>query len=268
MKLSAFVTAALATVAFGVPALDKRQGCSVGFVFARGSAEPAPLGMIVGPQLQSALKAKISGLQTFPVGYAASLATNISPQRTDATSIKQGVDAFKKASNCRSIVAGGYSQGAAVMHNSVRALDASLKAKIAGVALFGDTLNKQENGHINGFPQEKSKVWCNSGDGVCGGGLNVNAGHMSYTSSISAAATWLQGRVKAHGGSGGSSESGESSGAKGLKGSKGGSGKGFKGGAGGGSKGGADGSKGGSGGAKGAKGAKGAESAESGSKEE
>jgi cutinase len=155
--------------------------------------------MVVGPQLQSALKSLIPGMKTFPVGYAASMATNGSPKRTDQASIDKGVQAFKQASSCKFIIGGGYSQGAAVMHNSARAVDPSLQAKIAGIALFGDTLNKQESGHIKGLPQEKSRVWCNSGDGVCGGALNVNAGHMSYGSSINAAAQWLSGRVKASG---------------------------------------------------------------------
>jgi cutinase len=151
--------------------------------------------------MQSALKALIPGLKIFPVGYAASLLTNIAAQRTDQASIDKGLEAFKQASSCDVIIAAGYSQGAAVMHNAVRKLDEATKSKIAGVALFGDTLNKQENGHIKGFPQEKSKVWCNTNDGVCGGGLGVNAGHMSYSSSFKDAASWLSDRVKAAGSS-------------------------------------------------------------------
>jgi cutinase len=133
--------------------------------------------------------------------YAASIATNSSPQRTDAKSIAKGVEAFKSASGCRIILAGGYSQGAAVMHNVVgKSLDASLKSKIAGVALFGSTRNKQDGGHIPNFAQERSKTWCNKNDGVCGGGLNVNAGHLSYNKGqINEAATWLAGRAKAGG---------------------------------------------------------------------
>lgn len=141
-------------------------------------------------------------MQTFPVGYAASIMTNISMDRTDAASIAEGAKAFQKAAGCKTIVAGGYSQGAAVMHNVIglkKSLSEDLKAKIAGVALFGDTRNAQDKGHIPNFPTEKSKVWCNASDGVCGGMLNVNAGHLSYSNTqINEAATWLATRAKSH----------------------------------------------------------------------
>ena len=129
-------TIMLATAVLASPrGLEKRQANCVGFVFARGSAEPAPLvsgpragytatangngqGLVVGLPLEPALKALIPNLRTFPVMYSASLATNISPARTDQGSISKGVAAFQKASGaCRVLVAGGYSQGAAVMHN-------------------------------------------------------------------------------------------------------------------------------------------------------
>jgi cutinase len=102
---------------------------------------------------------------------------------------------------CNVIVASGYSQGAAVLHNVIsRSLSADIKAKIAGVALFGDTRNQQDRGHIPNFPAGKSKVWCNASDGVCGGGLGVNAGHLSYSNTqISEAATWLANLAKAGG---------------------------------------------------------------------
>jgi cutinase len=155
-------------------------------------------GILIGPKLQSQLRAKLPGLRTFPVMYAASLATNISPARTDPSSISKGVAAFRRAQNCRVIVAGGYSQGAAVMHNVVgKSLDARIKSKIAGVALFGDTRNKQDRGHIRNFPNDRSRVWCKVTDGVCGGQLLVNAGHLSYSAlDIGQAATWLAGRAR------------------------------------------------------------------------
>jgi hypothetical protein len=37
------VAAALASVAYGAPVAEKRQACSVGFVFARGSGERKPV---------------------------------------------------------------------------------------------------------------------------------------------------------------------------------------------------------------------------------
>jgi cutinase len=162
-------------------------------------------GMLIGPQLQSALSRQLPGMKTFPVLYAASIATNVSPARTDDASIKKGVDAFNNARACSVLVAGGYSQGAAVMHNVIgKSLSADIKAKIAGVALFGDTRNKQDSGHIPNFPTERSKVWCNPNDGVCGGGLNVNAGHMSYSGKqINEAASYLAGLAK-RGGAGAS----------------------------------------------------------------
>lgn len=70
---------------------------------------------------------------------------------------------------------------------------------IAGIALFGDTQNKQSGGHIKNFPTEKSKVFCESNDGVCGGMLNVNAGHLAYASGggkLKEGADWLISQVK------------------------------------------------------------------------
>jgi cutinase len=226
MKISVLAALSFATIAVAAPAddvvemsartYDKRQACNYGFVFARGSTEPSPLvccrreltssiflltylkGILIGPKLQSQLRAKLPGLRTFPVLYSAQLATNVSPARTDPSSISKGVAAFRRAQGCRVIVAGGYSQGAAVMHNVVgRSLDARTKAKIAGVALFGDTRNKQDRAHIPNFPKERSRVWCKVSDGVCGGQLLVNAGHLSYSAiDISQAATWLAGRAR------------------------------------------------------------------------
>ncbi|TID19720.1 putative cutinase 1 [Venturia nashicola] len=216
MKFTGLITGAFAAVALAAPAASPAEqafqaaevanaqaagGCSVGFVFARGSTEPSPLGMLIGPALQSALKRQIPNVQTFPVYYAASLGTNISMDRTDAASIAKGVEAFQKASGCEKILAAGYSQGAAVMHNVVqKKLSSEQKQKLLAVALFGDTRNKQDGGHIKDFPTEKTRVWCNPTDGVCGGALNVNAGHLAYSGSqINEAATFLAKAVKSGG---------------------------------------------------------------------
>jgi len=156
---------------------------------------------------------------TIPVPYAASIGTNVSADRTDAKSKSIGVETFNKASGCEVIVAAGYSQGAAVMHNALGTVNgkkspvpANIRNKIAGVALFGDTRNKQDGSHIKDFPENRSKVWCHPSDGVCGGGLNVNAGHLSYsTAEATEAAKWLAGLAKDFKGNKGGDDSSSSS---------------------------------------------------------
>jgi cutinase len=59
-------------------------------------------------------------------------------------------------------------------------IPASTKEKVAGGVLFGYTKNKQTGGTIKGYPQSQLMVFCDKNDGVCGGKLNVNAGHFVY----------------------------------------------------------------------------------------
>lgn len=66
------------------------------------------------------------------------------------------------------------------MHNAVSTLDPALKAKLAGGVMFGDTRNKQDRGQVPNFPKDKVTIFCVKNDGVCGGMLNVNAGHFAY----------------------------------------------------------------------------------------
>jgi len=201
MKLLTLAT--LFSAAIAAPSdLQKRQECGPSFVFARGTGEAMGLGNFVGAPLERSLKKYFPNLKSYPVMYAASVPPNLSAARTDEAAMSKGVEAFEKAySACPAgaIVAGGYSQGAAVMHNVIGAkLSKKIKDRIAGVALFGDTRNKQDNGMIPNFPKERAKVWCNQGDGVCGGQLNVNQAHMSYaTTQPAEAAKYLSDLVKA-----------------------------------------------------------------------
>jgi cutinase len=66
------------------------------------------------------------------------------------------------------------------MHNAVSTLPANLKSKVVAGVLFGDTRNKQDRGQVPNYPRDKVHIYCVSNDGVCGGMLNVNAGHFAY----------------------------------------------------------------------------------------
>lgn len=67
------------------------------------------------------------------------------------------------------------------MHATVGKLPKDVQERIAVGVLFGDTRNKQDKSQVPGFPKEKVEVYCDKNDGVCGGALNVNAGHFVYT---------------------------------------------------------------------------------------
>lgn len=78
------------------------------------------------------------------------------------------------------IVAGGYSQGAAVNHRAIEELDATVKDQIAGVVLYGDTQKLQDRNQIPNFPADKVKIICQPGDAVCLGQLLVLPAHLTY----------------------------------------------------------------------------------------
>jgi cutinase len=91
------------------------------------------------------------------------------------------------------------------MMNAVKGLQANIKQKVVGGVLFGYTKNAQTKGKIPDYPSDRVKVFCDErspgkfGDGVCGGALNVNAGHMVYMSNGDGrkAVTFLKSKIDA-----------------------------------------------------------------------
>ncbi|PVH97969.1 carbohydrate esterase family 5 protein [Periconia macrospinosa] len=173
--------------ATGITSKEFSQGgCrDVLFAWARGSTEAGNMGTVVGPPTSDGIKAKFgeTNVATEGIDYDAALAPNALPGGTDSKSRDLMVDTLTAmATQCPDsvIVAGGYSQGAAVSHRAIESLPANVQSRIAGVILYGDTQFTQDNGQISGFPQDKTKIICATGDLVCKGSLVILPAHLSY----------------------------------------------------------------------------------------
>jgi len=161
-------------------------------IFARASTEPGNMGATMGPAVCNGLKAAYPGkvaCQGVGQPYTAGLGDNVGPKGTSAAAIGEATRMFTTANTkCPNtlMVFGGYSQGTAVMMNAVKDLPPQIKKKVVGGVLFGYTKNAQTKGTIPNYPKDELMVFCDEtspgkfGDGVCGGTLNVNAGHMVY----------------------------------------------------------------------------------------
>ncbi|KAL1634024.1 hypothetical protein SLS56_002616 [Neofusicoccum ribis] len=224
MKTAAFAFAIFASLSLGSPielevrdpeavaALEARQFTGTGvtanelkngpckpvtYIFARGSTELGNLGQTVGPALADQLRSQFD-VAVQGVDYPAGLTTNFFGG--SLVGISEMRDMFNlAASKCPDtiIVGGGYSQGAALTHRSVEDISASVRDKIAGIVTFGDTYNLQSGGRIEGLPQEKLKIICNTGDLVCSGTLVIAAPHLDYVRRVPEAASFLAQRINA-----------------------------------------------------------------------
>jgi cutinase len=132
---------------------------------------------MLGRGIVRELRAALPDVAIEGVNYSAGVGGNLTPQGADAAGIKVAQDLFRSAATkcpAAALMGGGYSQGAALMHRAIEALDKKTQDRIAGVVLYGDTKNKQDGGRIKNFPPEKVKIFCNADDGVCGGALRVS----------------------------------------------------------------------------------------------
>ncbi|KZM21488.1 Cutinase [Ascochyta rabiei] len=177
-------------------------GCKdILFAWARGSTEIGNMGTVVGPPTSNGLKKEFgaNAVATEGINYAATVGTNVIPGGTDTASKKLMQDTLKSmAQKCPDsiIVAGGYSQGAAVNHRAIEELDASVQDQIAGVVLYGDTQKQQDRNQIPNFPADKVKIICQPGDAVCQGALVVLPAHLTYGSRADEGADFLIQQVK------------------------------------------------------------------------
>ncbi|KAK0737448.1 cutinase-domain-containing protein [Apiosordaria backusii] len=156
------------------------------FIYARGSTESGNLGTL-GPSVGDALEARFGANNVWVQGvggaYTADILDNVLPDGTTSAAITEMKNLFILAnSRCPSakIVAGGYSQGAALAAASIRDSSATIREQIKGVVLFGYTKNLQNLGRIPNYPSERTEVYCAVGDLVCTGQLIVTAAHLTY----------------------------------------------------------------------------------------
>jgi len=156
-------------------------------IVARGTSETGNVGTIIGGPICTALNARLgNGFSCQGVGapgYPALFLDNTKAKGTCKSCIATAVKTINDVSaQCPTakIAFLGYSQGAAVMHSAIPQLPPRVQSQIVAGVLFGDTQNKQSRASIKGFPQNKLRTFCARNDGVCNGGLNVNAGHVSY----------------------------------------------------------------------------------------
>ncbi|PSK43982.1 cutinase-like protein 2 [Elsinoe australis] len=204
--------AALAGLAAAAPTeLVERQASStanelsgpcraVTFVFARGSTEAGNIGTIIGPGVSQGLKSRYgaNNVATQGVNYAAALATNTLPNGADPKGISDMINQLTTAANkCPNtkIVAGGYSQGAAVTHQAIETISSSVRNRIVAAVTFGDTQNLQDGGRIPNYPPAQTKIFCAAGDPVCAGTLIINAAHLSYGTDAGAAVSFLASKI-------------------------------------------------------------------------
>jgi hypothetical protein len=85
------------------------------------------------------------------IDYPALLSTNFLPGGADLGGIATMRTLLTRAaSQCPNskLLAGGYSQGAALTHRAIEDLPQSVKDRIVGVVTFGDTQNLQDRGQI------------------------------------------------------------------------------------------------------------------------
>ncbi|KAI5923769.1 cutinase [Camillea tinctor] len=157
------------------------------FIFARGSTEPGNLGLSAGPIVASMLELNYGASNIWVQGvggaYTADVPSNFLPGGTSKVAINEAKRLFELArAKCPStpIVAGGYSQGTAVIAGAITALEPATQELIKGVVLFGYTQNIQNKGEIPGFPFYLVQVYCLITDVVCYSVLFVMPSHFMY----------------------------------------------------------------------------------------
>ena len=211
-RLGAAAIVAMAVLAAGtlvMPTASAAPQCSdIEVVFARGTDEPAGLG-VVGRALVDTLRpmVKDKSIGTYAVKYAASWDfLQVAAGANDASKRIQSI-----AAQCpkTKIVLGGYSQGAAVMDvvttspiaglGYTAPLPAAVVPHVAAVAVFGNPSARigQPLTTMSADFGARTADLCNTNDPVCSIGRDFDA-HVRYPQSglVKLAAQWITSHVE------------------------------------------------------------------------
>ncbi|KAJ7749629.1 cutinase [Mycena metata] len=169
-------------------------------VFARGTNEPSPIGDLVGPQLEEALRGWLNPRNktlTFEgVAYSASIAGFLEGGDPDGSkAMASQITLAARLCPDASVVSVGYSQGAQLVHNSAKQLPADVASHIT-VVTFGDPDSRET---VYGIPASKTCVICHRDDGACGGNGLLNIlllllflqNHLDYAQDVGTAAKFI-----------------------------------------------------------------------------
>lgn len=66
------------------------------------------------------------------------------------------------------------------MSGSISKPSSTLRNRIKGVVLFGNTQNTQNGDQVPNFPMSKTDTFCDAADAVCYGTLFILPAHFSY----------------------------------------------------------------------------------------
>lgn len=203
------VTVLVAAFTVGAPSASAASRCSdIELVFARGTDEPAGLG-VVGKALFDSLKPMVKGhsIGTYAVKYPATW--DFAQVAVGANDASKRIQTIAAACPDTKIVLGGYSQGAAVIDVVTTApiaglgytapLPRSVVPHVAAVAVFGNPSARIGRPLTLLSPDFGSRTadLCNTNDPVCSRGTDFGA-HVRYPQSglVKLAAQWITKHVE------------------------------------------------------------------------
>lgn len=212
--LAVSLTAGVAGFA-AAPAAAATTSCtSYQLVMSRGTGEPQGNEFLVLGPTATKVQAATPGGSVYNVVYPAGIDYINGPVQ-GGNDIKKHLAAQVAACPNQRFVLGGYSEGAMTIFSALKTLPATTKPKISAIVLFGDPYYQSNKswdaagnakGNFSGvaallgagspFPSYASLIqdYCAPSDLVCGSGASI-VGHLSYSSKVTAAATFIEGKL-------------------------------------------------------------------------